>query len=695
MKEVAIIGSPNCGKTTLFNRLTGTRQRTGNWPGVTVERKDGQLLLAHQTITLVDLPGIYGLNDLAVSLDAKVAHDYLSSQKADLVLVVLDATQLPRQLQLIHQLRELKAPMMIVINMLDAARSNDIEIDLKVIAQMVGSSCIGISASTGEGIGQLKSALEDDLSFDREQLLAKQTESADLNIDDLLEKAVINPGNVTITDRIDNWLLHPALAFPGFLLVMYLLFSISVNVGAVFIDFFDIWLGSWVVDGSRWALTVLNSPEWLTTILSDGLGGGVQLVCTFIPVIGCLYLCMSALEDSGYLSRAAFVIDGLMSRIGLPGQVFIPLIVGFGCNVPSVMASRALNRPSARLTTIFIAPFMSCGARLSVYVFVGTALFPNQAQNAIFALYVLGISVAIFSAWLLRKSLFSEDNNHCISEMPAYHMPLIRNVLIQTWQRLYSFIFRAGKSILAVVLVLSIISSVGTDGSWGNKDNDKSVLAYIGKSLTPLFEPIGVGANNWPATVGLFTGLFAKEVVVGTLDTLYNPAAPVEDNNPVPDFIGDFGIALTSISDNASGLRDTLTDPLGINTGDLSNVDAAAESQGVSADSYTTMSSLFPSAWAAFCYLVFILLYAPCVATIGVMQKEAGSGWLQFSVMWSLLLSYWLASNLWQMSSVFSTPVYSLGWLVGSTLVLVAAYQLIISRVKKQYADQIPAINIS
>lgn len=695
MKQVAIIGSPNCGKTTLFNRLTGTRQRTGNWPGVTVERKDGQLILPHQTIKLVDLPGIYGLNDLAISLDAKVAHDYLSTNQADLVLVVLDATQLPRQLELVKQLQQLNLPIMLVINMLDAARQNDIKIDIDAIAAITNLTVAGISASTSEGIDTFKTKLEGVLSTSYEQLIGNQKKS-DFNIEALLEKTVFDPGNVSVTERIDNWLLHPALAFPGFLLVMYLLFSISVNLGSVFIDFFDILLGSWVVDGSRWVLTALGSPEWLTTIVSDGVGGGIQLVCTFIPVIGCLYLCMSALEDSGYLSRAAYVIDGLMSRIGLPGQVFIPLIVGFGCNVPSVMASRALNRPSARLTTIFIAPFMSCGARLSVYVFVGTALFPNEAQNAIFALYLLGIFVAIFSAWLLRKSLFMGESNHCIAEMPAYHRPLLRNVLIQTWQRLYSFIFRAGKSILMVVLALSIISSVGTDGSWGNKDNDKSVLAYIGKVLTPAFEPIGIGEDNWPATVGLFTGLFAKEVVVGTLDTLYTPAKhTVADNNAIPDFIGGFTEALNSVSENFSGLTATFTDPLGINTGDLSDATEAAEAQGVSTDSYRTMSTLFPSAWAAFCYLVFILLYAPCVATIGVMQKEAGNGWLQFSVMWSLLLSYWLASNLWQLSSVLSTPIYSLGWLVGSTIVLIGSYQLIVNRVRKQYADQIPAINIS
>lgn len=407
---------------------------------------------------------------------------------------------------------------------------------------------------------------------------------------------------------------------------------------------------------------------------------------------------MSILEDSGYLSRATFVIDGLMSRIGLPGQAFIPLIVGFGCNVPSVMAARALDRPSARMTTIFIAPFMSCGARLSVYVFVGTALFPEHAHNAIFLLYLLGIAVAVFSAWLLRKSLFGEDSDGSICEMPAYHRPLMRNVLIQTWQRLYAFLFRAGKRILAVVVLLSIVSSLGTDGSWGNQDSEKSVLAATGKVLTPLFTPIGIGEENWPATVGLFSGLFAKEVVVGTLDTLYSP--PLSSNNDqdqssaqAPEFLADLTRAYQSIGDNLSELFASSTQLPGTEL-DFSNSETAALDQGVQHSSYDAMNRYFPSAWAAFCYLVFILLYAPCVATIGVMQKEAGSAWLQFSIAWSLLLSYWLASNLWHLSLVLEAPAKSLSWMVVSTTVLVISFRLIRHRVKRHYSNEIPVLNL-
>jgi ferrous iron transport protein B len=329
-----------------------------------------------------------------------------------------------------------------------------------------------------------------------------------------------------------------------------------------------------------------------------------------------------------------------------------------------------------------------------VYVFIGTALFPERAGDAIFLLYLLGIAVAIGSAWLLRKSLFSAESGGHITEMPAYHKPLLRNVLIQTWSRLSNFMFRAGKRIMAVVLVLSVISFFGTDGSWGNQDSEKSMLAEIGKSLTPMFEPIGIGANNWPATVGLFTGLFAKEVVVGTLDTLYSPPIEVPAGNPAPDFGAGVSDALQSISDNFIALSGNLLNPLGIETGGLTDAEQAAEDQGVHTSSYSSMINLFPSAWAAFCYLVFILLYAPCVATIGVMQREAGGGWLQFSVLWSLLLSYWLASNLWQISLVGSQPVASLTWLGLSSAVLYVCYQIIVRRVRRQYAHEIPALQI-
>ncbi|WP_188152291.1 ferrous iron transport protein B [Teredinibacter waterburyi] len=682
MKEIALIGSPNCGKTTLFNRLTGTRQRTGNWPGVTVERKDGRLELGNEKYRLVDLPGVYTLHDDIQGIEARVAHNYINSNTPELILFVLDATRLPRQLELLPELVASGKPVVLVVNMLDSAKAEGISVDLAALARESGLPVAGVIGSTGEGIDQLRKTIAN--TFISYPAVA----ASSLNVEKIAAAAFREDGGVSRTETLDRWFLHPLLALPIFLLVMYLLFTISVNLGAVFIDFFDIILGSWFVDGTRWLLAGIGTPEWLQAVLADGVGGGIQLVGTFIPVIGCLYLCMSVLEDSGYLSRAAFVIDRLMAKIGLPGQAFIPLIIGFGCNVPSVMASRSLGQASARLTTIFIAPFMSCGARLSVYVFVGTAFFPSQAQNAIFALYLLGILVAIGSAWILRRKLFGGLVGANISEMPAYHRPLIRNVLTQTWHRLYSFIWRAGKRIVVVVLFLSVFSSFGTDGSWGNQDTEKSALSATGKVLTPMFVPMGIGADNWPATVGLFTGLFAKEVVVGTLDTLYTPSDSDNLNaDAMPDFAADITTALRSVVDNSAGLVSALTDPLGISS-------AQVDAESSQPSSYKAMQALFPSAWGAFCYLVFILLYAPCVATIGVMQREAGHVWLGYSVAWSLLLSYWMASVLWHLSLIASEPVAAITWIVGATAVLYGCYVAILYHMKRGIADHIPAMNI-
>lgn len=681
MKEIALIGSPNCGKTTIFNRLTGTRQHTGNWPGVTVERKDGKVDINGEKVLIVDLPGVYTLHDDIQGLESRIAHDYISSGKAKLVMLVIDATRLPQQLELLPELLATGAHVVLVVNMLDSAKAEGMTIRLDALAQETGLPVAGVVGSTGKGIDSLRETLQNALHY------FPIIKPDSLNIARAASASYQTTGARSRTEKIDRWLLAPHLALPVFLMVMYLLFTISVNLGAVFIDFFDILLGSWFIEGPRWLLASIGTPEWLQAVLADGVGGGIQLVGTFIPVIGFLYLCMSILEDSGYLSRAAFVIDRLMAKIGLPGQAFIPLIIGFGCNVPSVMASRTLGQASARLTTIFIAPFMSCGARLSVYVFVGTAFFPSQAQNAIFALYLLGIVVAVLSAWMLRRKLFSGLLGANIAEMPAYHRPLLRNVLTQTWHRLFSFIWRAGKRIIAVVLLLSVLSSFGTDGSWGNQDTEKSALSATGKWLTPIFTPMGIGEHNWPATVGLFTGLFAKEVVVGTLDTLYSPPEETNEEGGAPDFVGDLKAAFTSVIANSAGLASALTDPLGIGSAQ----EDAIRSQP---HSYAAMQKLFPSAWGAFCYLVFILLYAPCVATIGVMQREAGHQWLGFSVVWSLLLSYWLASVLWHLSLLTTAPTQALSWIALATAVLYSCYRLIIHYMKRGIGEHIPVVNV-
>ncbi|XOV87905.1 MAG: ferrous iron transport protein B [Pseudomonadota bacterium] len=684
---VALIGNPNSGKTTLFNNLTGAHQRVGNWPGVTVEKKTGFFSLDGQEIELVDLPGIYSLEQEYPGLDEKIAHGFLLSGDIDLVVNIVDASNLERNLVLTQQLQDHGVPMVIALNMLDVAEQQGVRVDAAALEGRLGVVVVPIVASRGTGIDALMRAIGGALVTGRErallvtrpnplaqgetasELIVRRYHRSRALLDGVME---VVPVSHTLTERIDNWVLNRWLGVPVFLLMIYLMFTVSVNVGAVFIDFFDILFGALFVDGLRWAFELSGAPEWLVVLAADGLGGGVQLVATFIPVIGVLFLCLSLLEDSGYLSRAAFVVDRLMASIGLPGTAFVPLIVGFGCNVPAVMASRSLGRDSDRLMTIAMAPFMSCGARLTVYALFAAAFFAGNGANIVFLLYLLGISMAVLTGWMFRRQIFGEEVSPSFQEMPAYHVPVLRNVLLTTWFRLRSFVFRAGKTIVLVVMALSFLNSLSFDGTFGHENSEKSALATIGKQITPVFSPMGITTDNWAATVGLFTGLFAKEAVVGTLDALYSSGGTEVQQEGPPDVVAAFGEALGSILDNASGLGDLLLDPLGIGSATLaSELADAAESQGVQADTLTNMAGAFGSQFAAFCYLVFVLLYAPCVAVLGAITKEAGWRWMVLVFCWATGLAYMTATGIYQVGTFTLHPGFSSVWLAGSLGVLV------------------------
>lgn len=689
--SIALIGNPNSGKTTLFNALTGAHQKVGNWPGVTVERKSGVLALAGANVELVDLPGIYNLDQSHMGIDERIARDALESGQFDLVINILDASNLERNLVLTQQLAEKGLPVVVALNMLDVAKQQGVRVDAAALESALGIPVIPVIASRRHGVDRLRQQIETFFKAPEGARSPGQqeptTESRDLPTRYHQARKIFNqvveitPVRHTFTEKIDRWVLNRFLGIPVFLLVMYLMFTLAINLGAVFIDFFDIVFGAFLVDGIRWLLTEISAPLWLITFLAEGLGGGIQLVATFIPVIAFLYLCLSMLEDSGYMSRAAFVVDRLMAKIGLPGNAFVPLIVGFGCNVPAVMASRSLNRDSDRLMTIAMAPFMSCGARLTVYALFAAAFFPVNGQNIVFMLYLLGIFLAVATGWIFRRQLFPGDVSRSIQEMPAYHLPVARNIFLTTWFRLKSFIFRAGKTIVSVVVVLSMLNSVGTDGSFGNADSSDSVLSKIGTSITPAFGPIGVAEDNWPATVGLFTGMFAKEAIVGTLDALYSEeeteGAAISENvaeaNPAPDLIAAFGDGFTSIGVELVGLADTLTDPLGISIGNVSDRAAVAADQGVQAATLTNMASLFAGPFAAFTYLVFVLLYAPCVAVLGAVTKEAGWRYALIVFSWSTGLAYYTASLIHQLGTFNQHPVFSIVWIILTTAAMALA----------------------
>lgn len=666
MTSVTLVGNPNCGKSTLFNSLTGARQKVGNWPGVTVSRTTGTMRLGKESFDVIDLPGLYTLDasDDKVAVDEEIARQNLLSGECGTVVNIVDATSLARGLFLTTQLCERNIPLVVAVNMIDVAKRRDIEVDCERLSAELGCPVVPISARRREGINELKEAIAHATSVRRQPSV--DTDHRYSEVDRIVHSAVSRSQHRrTRSELIDNVVLNKYLAFPIFLLVMYLLFLFTINVGSAFIDFFDIAAGAIFVETPRAILTSLGSPNWLTTFFADGVGGGIQLVATFVPVIACLFLFLAVLEDSGYMGRVAFIMDRLMKMIGLPGKSFVPLIVGFGCNVPSVMATRNLENQPDRVLTTLMAPYMSCGARLTVYVLFASAFFPSSGQNVVFALYFIGIAVAVASAWIARRHLLPQTESSFVMELPPYHLPTIRGVLTQTWHRLSGFVTRAGKAIVLVVIVLNFVNSIGTDGSFGNEDSENSVLSEIGRFITPAFAPMGIDDDNWPATVGIFTGMFAKEVVVGTLDALYSSTPP--DDTPF-DFLDDMKTAVITIPENLSTLGDALGDPLGIDLAPVTDLEESAVEQGVEINTVTAMQNLFHGQLGAFSYLLFILLYMPCFATIGVIYKELGAFWAAFSTVWSVVVAYAAAVICYQMGSIGSDPISALIWIALVTL---------------------------
>jgi ferrous iron transport protein B len=365
-----------------------------------------------------------------------------------------------------------------------------------------------------------------------------------------------------------------------------------------------------------------------------------------------------------------------MRSIGLPGKAFVPMIVGFGCNVPAVMATRTLENERERKLTILMNPFMSCGARLPVYVLFAAAFFPSNGQNLVFSLYLIGILVAVLTGLIMKRTLLSGESTGFMMELPHYHMPTVKGVVLRTWDRVRLFIREAGKVIVIMVLAINVLNSFGTDGSFGNEDSEKSILSAIGRTVTPLLAPMGIKEENWPATVGIFTGVLAKETVVGTLDSLYsNLAAQANGPREEPPF--DFWRAIVAASatvpENLLGVKDLITDPLGLDVGDIGDTEAAAESQEVNMDVFGAMAARFDGQAGAYAYLLFILLYFPCVATIGAIKRETSGAWAGFVAAWTTGVAFLSASLFYQAATYSRHPESSLAWILGLLLIFVGA----------------------
>ena len=670
--RVALAGNPNCGKTTLFNALTGSNQYVGNWPGVTVEKKEGTAHIGDREVTVVDLPGIYSLSPY--SMEEIVSRDFIIGEAPDCVIDIVDATNLERNLYLTAQLLELERPTVVALNFMDEVEKRGDKIDVDRLSKELGVPVVPITARTGEGIEQLLHTahrqmhlgvtiepddLYDDYTHDIHhrmgKLLHDYAYAANLPAhwaaikllegDAIVEKALDLPpevkrqldalvaeyenssdlgdretliadsryqyiqrvvgvsvvkgdvsGELTFSEKIDRVVTHRLWAIPLFLCTMLVMFVITFGP-----------FGAWLSDGvgagmdalSAWlapALEGIGVSAVVISLICDGIIAGVGGVLTFLPQIALLFFFLSLLEDSGYMSRAAFIMDRALRRFGLSGKAFIPMLMGFGCSVPAIMGARTMENEKDRRMTILLVPFMSCSAKLPVYGLISAAFFGPWAGLVVFGLYIVGMIVGILSGLFFKKTLFAGEPAPFVLELPPYRLPSLGNMLTHVWQKVKGFLVKAGTLILLMSMVLWLLQSFDFSLHMV-EDASCSMLGTLGGVIAPVFAPCGFG--HWQAAVALLTGLVAKEMVVSSLSMFY-------------------GFSLTA----ASG-------------------EVAAAMAG-----FTPLS--------AFSMLVFILLYVPCVAAVSTLFKEMNSSkWAWFSIAWQMGCAYAVSFLVYQIGGLF------------------------------------------
>lgn len=658
----ALAGNPNVGKTTLFNLLTGLRQRTGNWPGVTVERKQGSFTTSHSSVTLIDLPGLYSLEavqaDDGLSADERVTCRYVMSGQADVVINVVDASSLEKSLWLTLQLRELNLPMIVVLNMADVARNCGVTVNAEKLAEQLACPVVLMSASTSEGVAELRAAVDrlaekplGKLNLNR----AEASHEARLARIDRISQVVCDQTSSAahrLTHVLDRLFLNRWLGFPLFLGVMYLMFYLSINIGGALQPVFEQGSTALFIDGTARLCAAFHFPDGLTSFLAQGIGGGITTVLPLVPQLALMFFFLTLLEESGYMARAAFVVDRLMRWLGLPGKSFVPLIVGFGCNVPAVMGARTLETERERILTMLMAPFMSCGARLAIFAVFSTAFFGNAGATLTFSLYLLGIAVAVLTGLVLKHTLLNGASSRVIMELPLWHVPVMRSLLLQTWFRLHAFVIRAGVVIVTACVIISLLSGLTAKGDIAQSIDD-SVLASASRYITPLFAPVGIRADNWQATVGLVTGAMAKESVVGTLNALYLAEPRHTTIDASPQSLS--AVMIAALGETWQNLRDAFSPQALFNP-----VEASKGDGEMSEGALGVMQSMFGSSLAAYSYLVFVLLYMPCASVMGALAKEAGRKWMWFALLWGTGVAYGAATLIYQTGTFAQHPGFSL-----------------------------------
>jgi ferrous iron transport protein B len=662
MHTIALVGNPNSGKTTLFNALTGSNQHVGNWPGVTVEKKEGKVRYKDEEFNIVDLPGSYSLG--AYSEDEVVARDFIVKGNPDIVINVLDATNIERNLYLTTQLLEMDTKVVLALNMMDEAKAKHIDIDLDGLSKKLGIPIVPTIALKEKGLDKLLettheyihksdytgkdidygqdinekireiSLILEDLELDYPpNWLALKVLEKDLDIlstlkeknlpilDNKIEEientssdyefeiidkryefirntlsgSMTKPETYdeTFIDKVDHLLTHKWLGLPIFAIIMFIVFQLTFFIGEDLLG----GLAASLVEGLGslmvGALESINSPELFISFISEGLIGGVGAVVEFVPLIMTLYFFIGILEDIGYMARAAYVMDGIMRAVGLQGKTFISMIVGFGCNVPGIMATRTLDNKKDRMIALLINPFMSCGARIPIYLLFIGAFFPNSGGLVMFSIYFLGILVALIMAKIFSKTLFKGESSEFIMELPPYRIPALKYVLRDMWEKVWSFLKKAGTIIFAVVALLWVLSRL----PFGVEPySQESVLGMIGSFIAPIFIPAGFG--TWQASVSLFAGIAAKESVVAVLGMVY------------------------------------------------AGVTEGSELVGAIQNAFTPLTALS--------FMVMVLLYTPCAAVIATVKSETNSyKWAIFMALYTFFLGWLGAVLVYQIGSLF------------------------------------------
>ena len=714
---IALAGNPNCGKTTMFNALTGSRQFVGNWPGVTVEKKEGKLK-GNDDVVIQDLPGIYSLSPY--TLEEVVARNYLVNDKPDAILNIVDSTSIERNLYLTTQLLELGTPMVIAMNMIDVSRKNGDKIDMKKLSAALGVEIVETSALKGEGsvkaaekaaaaaknramgehphvfTGSVEHALahiedliggkveprflrwyavklferdekvvaELKLSEDVKKGIEEAVSSCEKEMDDDAESIITNQryayintlmqnavkkgkakGSLSVSDKIDRVVTNRVLALPIFALIMFLVYYISVTtIGTLLTDWTnDVFVAEIVQGNLQTWLDGVGCAGWLSGLIVDGIVGGCGAVLGFVPQMLVLFLLLAILEDVGYMARIAFIMDRIFRKFGLSGKSFIPILVGTGCGVPGVMASRTIENERDRRMTIMTTCFIPCGAKMPIIGLIAGAMFGGSSVVAVSA-YFIGMAAIICSGVILKKTkLFAGDPAPFVMELPAYHVPAWGNVFRATWERGWSFIKRAGSVILAATVVLWFLQGFGFEnGAFGMvEDQDNSVLAAIATKIAWIFAPLGFG--NWRATVASVSGLIAKENVVGTFGVLYHFGGELSEN-------GD-------------------------------------EIWAAVAQDYTALS--------AYAFMIFNLLCAPCFAAMGAIKREMNNGkWTAIAIGYMCALAYCAALVVYQIGGLITGEV-GFNFFTIVAIVIFAAFLYLMFRPNKYVGDNEVKIDVS